>query len=95
MKTSTASSSTEHPNAPHKRVPVSSEKKTKKSLEAVRVGMTQADSLATRRCGDTDLMQVIKLEGERKGGSQWLRVAMFLSKDVRVAISHSDSDNRA
>lgn len=59
--------------------------------------MTQADSLATRRCGDTDLMQVIKLEGGKKRGKSvsTLSFATFLSKDVRVAISHSDSDNRA
>lgn len=30
--------------------------------------MTQADSLATRRCGNNDLIKVIKLKGGKKKG---------------------------
>lgn len=67
-KTSTASL-TEHPDTPHNHMPVSSEKNNKKiNLDAECVGMTQANSLATRRCGNNDLIKVIKLKGGKKKG---------------------------
>lgn len=62
------------------------QKKNKKNLDAVCVGMTQTDSLAVQRCGDIDLMQVIQVKGERKVSKSVTTQSLvtFLSKDICV-----------